>query len=263
MDKDLRNTILRLEKLSINAWPALQTVAHDSWVLRCADGYTRRANSVQIFSPSERPLDEKIAFCEAFYGDRGLPTVFKMTAASLPEDLDAQLEARGYRREAETSVQTLDLAQKASLLLSPPAPPTDPMVTFDSSLSDAWLQAFCAYNQIAPKYHSPMQRMLERLLPNRCFASLTIAGEISALGLAVREQSYVGLFDIVTAPTFRRQGWGHRLVTELLDWGRRGGAQRAYLQVMKDNSEAERLYARIGFTERYTYWYRVKPSVRP
>ena len=38
--------IRTLEELSMNALPALQTMLYGGWVLRFANGYTRRANSI-------------------------------------------------------------------------------------------------------------------------------------------------------------------------------------------------------------------------
>ena len=105
----------RIEELTLNGWPALQTVLLDGWVLRFADGYTRRANSVNPLYPSgevgdspER-LARKVEQCEALYAQRGLDTVFKLTEASEPAGLDALLERRGYEREATTSVQLAEI----------------------------------------------------------------------------------------------------------------------------------------------------------
>lgn len=38
------------------------------------------------------------------------------------------------------------------------------------------------------------------------------------------------------------------------------GAENAYLQVVQGNTAAKRLYASLGFTDFYTYWFRVQPK---
>ena len=38
------------------------------------------------------------------------------------------------------------------------------------------------------------------------------------------------------------------------------GAENAYLQVVQGNTAAKRLYASLGFTDFYTYWFRVQPG---
>ena len=37
------------------------------------------------------------------------------------------------------------------------------------------------------------------------------------------------------------------------------GASHAYLQVVKNNTSAEKLYSSLGFQYSYTYWFRVQP----
>ena len=88
--------IRTIEELSMNAWPALQTLHYDGWVLRLAAGYTRRANSVYPLYPSRIDLDEKIKSCKFLYRARNLPAVFKLTETSMPEALDASLDEHGY-----------------------------------------------------------------------------------------------------------------------------------------------------------------------
>jgi len=51
----------RVEETCLNAWPALQEVHYDGWLLRLADGKTRRTNSVNVLRHGSRPLSEKIA----------------------------------------------------------------------------------------------------------------------------------------------------------------------------------------------------------
>ncbi len=102
--------IRTLEELSMNAWPALETVESDGWVLRFSEGYTRRANSVHPLGPGTRNLVDKIQEAERQYRERDLRPTFKMTTGSLPHDLDGALAERGYKVEAGTTVQVADAA---------------------------------------------------------------------------------------------------------------------------------------------------------
>ena len=53
------NEIILYEELSMNAHPSIKTQLFDGWVLRFADGYTNRANSVNPLYPSEMAIEEK------------------------------------------------------------------------------------------------------------------------------------------------------------------------------------------------------------
>lgn len=243
-------TLLTFEELSLNAWPALQTLLYDGWVLRFANGYTRRANSVNPLYASALPVAGKIAVCEQLYHSRGLPAIFKLTSQAQPAELEAELARQGYQLEARTSVQTLDL-QKASLNVSP---------GFSSStvLTDNWFSVFCALSGAAEAQLVPMRQLLERILPAHSFGLLQADGQPVACGLCVWEQDFVGFYDIVVAKEERGKGYGRRIMSGLLADGQRQGAETAYLQVMCNNEPALRLYAGLGFREVYQYWYRVK-----
>ncbi len=239
-----------LEEISINAWPALQTSFLDGWVLRFANGYTRRANSVNPLYPSSQPLQVKIETCERLYSQKGLKCVFKLTPASEPPSLDACLAEAGYREEARTGVQLLDLEK---LSIHP-----DPEVELHSAFVSDWHEAYCRLNGVATEHQATVRRLLElRIHPMR-LAILHREGKIVACGLGVRQSHYIGLFDIVVDPDMRRRGFGKRVVESLLAWGKKKGAQTAYLQVMLVNTPALQLYSELGFREEYQYWYRVK-----
>jgi N-acetylglutamate synthase len=240
-----------IEELSMSALPSLQTVYDDGWVLRFAEGHTRRTNSVNPLYPSTQPLMEKITRCEAFYRSRGLNTVFKLTPAVFPENLDCVLAECGYNEDGRTSIQvanleTLDLSGIKS-------------VNLDEKLSDDWLSNYCRLNGHENRRVALMKQMLSNIVPERAYVSIEQDGEMAATGLGVADRGYIGLFDIVVDARLRNQGLGHRIVTNLLAWGKSRGAQNAYLQVITTNSPALRLYAKIGFREVYQYWYRVKP----
>jgi GNAT superfamily N-acetyltransferase len=255
MDKPAA-VIRDLEELSLNAWPGLKTVCLDGWLLRFADRYTRRANSVNPLYPSRHSSDllEKIAYCETLYARTlGQDVVFKMTDAAEPGHLDGVLAARGYCREADTSVLTRHMGDSSA----PDVSGRQLLVSLHPS--EEWLAACCELANVQVHYRPVLMQMLDNIVsPSTAFALLRSGNSTAAVGMAVVERGHMGLFDINTAPQWRRKGMGTQLVGALLSWGQDQGAYRAYLQVMQDNEAALRLYAKLGFSEAYTYWYRVK-----
>jgi N-acetylglutamate synthase len=244
----MKERIHALEVLSLRAWPALETRYYDGWLLRFANDYTRRANSINPVYAHSANVQEKIVLCEALYAHKGITPCFKITGAVFPENLDAVLAMNGYIRDAPTSVQTSSLLDFD--------PPTHREIHVDSRLTEDWLQDFSRLNNVPRQKVHTMRQMLQRIIPARCFMSLRRDGQSVAMGLGVLDGDYVGLYDIVTHPDHRGSGYGTALVQSLLHWGKVNGAREAYLQVMVDNLPARRLYDRLGFNEVYRYWYR-------
>lgn len=242
--------ITTMEELSLNAWASLQTMLYDGWVIRFANGYTRRANSVNPLYPSVLDLDEKLRFCESLYQEKHLPVVFKLTSSVHPHDLDDKLEQRGYKKDSPTSVQTVDLE---AIHLQVPSE-----TKIQDSLSNEWLENFCAMSAISRQLRETLRKILSNIIPRHCFVSLASGSRVVACGLGVLQSDFIGLFDIVTDPDFRKQGYGQQAVKSILAWGKENQAKRAYLQVMLDNIPALHLYAKLGFVEQYQYWYRIK-----
>ena len=244
--------ITALEEFSLNAWAALQTVHYDGWVLRFANGYTKRANSINPIHASSIPLDEKIRFCEEIYKSRQLPVVFKLNPHVYPEMLDEELSARGFQKSpSSTSVQTLKLDFSDFHL---------PLQTeLEESLSSAWLNAVCHMNGVAEENRETLRQILLNVVPHHCFLSLKFDDRIVACGMGVLQSEFLGLFDIFTDPAFRNRGYGRQVVEGLLAWGQQNQAKQAYLQVELHNTVALHLYSSLGFKEQYQYWYRSKP----
>lgn len=243
--KDFRH----IEELSMNAWVSLQTLVYDGWVIRFANGYTKRANSVNPIYGSTEDLDCKLHYCEALFSARHLKPVFKMTDFAYPSNLDRALENRGYEAIDHSSVQRLSLSELRS--------PSKYRAKLAERLTDDWLNQFCALNnQDADK--ATMKQMLSLIIPKTCFLSLFDHEEVVACGLGVLEQGHLGIFDIVTGACYRNRGIGKQAMLNLLKWGKDHGAKHAYLQVMLNNAPARRLYETLGFQEMYRYWYRVR-----
>jgi ribosomal protein S18 acetylase RimI-like enzyme len=245
--------IRNVEELSFNAWPALQTVVYDGWLIRFANGYTKRANSVNPIYDSNgvNDLEDKIQYCENIFKTRNLSPIYKMTPAVQPENLDAILNNKGYVAIDDTSVQILELS-----VLRQPAILT---VMLDERVNDTWLNQFCRLSNIQNETSkTTMKQILALIIPKTCFISLYDHGTTVACGFGVLEKGYLGIFDIVTDLDYRSHGFGEQLMLNLLKWGKENGAKYSYLQVVLNNVPALKLYSKLGFKENYRYWYRVK-----
>jgi ribosomal protein S18 acetylase RimI-like enzyme len=244
------DTNRKIEELSMNAWAALQTLVYDGWIIRFANGYTKRANSINpIYNPNDDDLENKIKYCETLFQKRKLPTVYKMTNETHPDNLDAVLHSKGYNAIDKTSVQILDL----SILMEP----LNKSVELNETLNDAWLYQFCILSNNQENF-ATLKQMLSSIIPKTCFISLYENKVAVACGLGVLDSGYLGIFDIVTDFKKRNRGFGEQLIMNLLKWGKENGAKFSYLQVTLNNAPAVRLYSKLGYKEIYRYWYRVK-----
>jgi N-acetylglutamate synthase len=243
-----------LEERAFNAWPALQTILMDGWVLRFSGGFTKRANSVNAWAPSSTASEIADA-AGPLYASQGLPLIMRLSPLAGPT-ADAELGARSFARVDETIVMTASLAHAAA----------DPHIVLTAKPTAAWLDGFSAANGAAngtPAAHNHTHAaMLGQLRCPAAFATAMSDGKPAGFGMAAAERGMVGLFDIVTVEAARRQGIGWRVASSLMAWGQTQGASAAYLQVVASNAPAASMYATQGFTEAYRYHYRIAPNVK-
>ena len=240
--------IRALEELSLNAHPSLNTMFYDGWVLRFADGYTSRANSVNMLYSSQMPLADKIDFCEAIYSRQGLPTVFKVTPLSL--HIDNVLAERGYSVVTPTKLMTMDISNLISS-------------DFNSSavcegIHENWQNHYFRLNQTDVEKIAVAKQIQSNIMNCVLTATLSDENEVVACGLCVVQQGYAGLYDIIVSSQSRKKGYGRDICTSLINNAIHFGAKKAYLQVVADNAGAIELYKKMGFTDIYQYWYRSK-----
>jgi hypothetical protein len=239
----------RIEEASLNNWPALQQMLFDGWIIRFAEGYTKRANSVTPIYTSFLPAQEKIVTCETFYQKMQLPTIFRLLSfSSTTHDLDSLLAQREYRRIDHTLILSTELAS---------GPTTQDAALHNVPLAE-WLSLFCQFKQAPVEQHQHHHEMLKRIVLDPLCAVLLKNGLPVACGLGVQENDVFGLFDIVTDPEQRNKGYGTQLVAAMLNQARQNGARHAYLQVVNTNQIAHHLYTKLGFHELYHYWYRIQ-----
>ena len=248
----METTIKKIEDMSLNAWPSHKMELYDGWILRFSYFYTHRTNSVDQFGTSTLPWREKIPYCEQVYKRLGTPAIFKISPLVSP-DFDYMLENRGYSVQHITNVMTVDL-DNAVL----DAPVTD--VLFSNEIPDFWIHSlFDLKRTTNPIHRSVVPSMYRAILKETVCASITKNGEIIATGLGILDRDYIGIYAIHVREDYRRRGYARQICTGLLNEGKKRGASHAYLQVVKNNTSAEKLYSSLGFQYSYTYWFRVQP----
>ena len=244
----------RLEERGLNAGCAFQSLLYDGWLLGYRRGPSKRLRSVNPYYRSTLPLEEKVAYCTAFYEARGLPATFRIVPFSEPDTLDDWLEDHGWKLFDRSLVLRADLAQVrdhslpdgAVELIAPPA--WEPLV---AELLAIGAEALPGYVEGATLHPLP-----------QVGAVIRREGEVVACGLARLEDDRAGLFAIHTAEAWRGRGLGRSIVAALLAEARRRGAAEAYLQVRDGNAPALALYDRFGFATAYAYWYRARREER-
>jgi len=244
-----------VEEASLNAWPAMQQLLLDGWLLRFAQGFTKRANSVVPLYPGEQPpgaplLTDKVRFCENLYARERLKTIFRLTSVGDGHaDLDDLLARRGYRHQDATDVLTVALEEPLPRTGAPPQLCLLPI--------EHWLDVYGELTGMPATARALHGAILRGIPLPSAYAVIGTVEAPLACGLAVLEQDLVGLFDVVTHPGARRAGHGTELVEGLLGWARSHGARRAYLQMVAANHAARVMYDRLGFETLYHYWYRI------
>ncbi|HEX2590232.1 MAG TPA: GNAT family N-acetyltransferase [Rhizomicrobium sp.] len=239
------------EEAGLNAWPALQEIHYDGWLIRLGEGGTRRTNSVNVIGSSTRALDEKIAHCETIYAAHKKPSYFRIRS-NAPPDLEAALDARGYLPEADTLTIFMDYGA------TPPPHDALPEVELLTTPSQEWLDAHTTLSHLPADEGAVLNKMAKKIAVPAAFGAVRGAsGEIASLAYTAVHDGLATLNWVVTGPQYRRQGLSRTVLAALLQWSQTQGAQGCCLQVLSDNHSAIALYKSFGFdTELYRYHYR-------
>jgi len=245
----MSDSIRLYEELAFNSHPSLETEYYDGWLLRYSNGYTARANSVNMIYPSALELENKVGECERRYAARGQKTIFKITDLC-DERLDAMLEQRGYSVVTPTDLMTMELTGRSF-------DRCDCIIT-DHADRD-WLQAFFSLESYTdPTVCDTAKRMLSMIHSTARYCRIELEGESVACASAVIERGYMVLLNVIVDEKHRGKGRGRKLCEALLAEALSLGAHTAYLQVIQSNRPAVSLYERLGYKREYSYWYRVK-----
>ena len=250
----MSESVLFLEELQSNAFPALQTVMYDGWSVRFGGGFTYRVNCANPMYPESLPLQEKLDYVENLYRNSGLSkSIFKLHEGmdlNVMLSCEQKLTKMGYGTERVGNIFLCDLGAFDK------QPKVE--VRVESVMTGEWLQGFLTMNGTAPVQQKAAEAMLRNIHYPILAASIWEDGKMVACGLGVAERGYVGLYDIYVDASCRRRGLGGDICTAIMNAGKDMGCTMAYLQVLADNHGARALYRGLGYTESYEYWFRTK-----
>lgn len=231
-----------LTRITSRGWAAVESLPLGGWELRASGGFTGRANSVAVHGDPGLPLDDALAEVERFYRDRGLPARAQVVVGSR---WHTAFLAAGWR--PSTGARPGAVVQVATLGTYR----ADPEGAVSTTTDDDWL---ALYGRLSPEHHAIATAVLEGT-PTVGFVS--IGSPAVAIGRVVVTGEWAGIAAVEVHPDRRREGLGRRVVETALAWAVEHGADKAYLQTMRDNTPALALYAPFGFVDHHEYAYLV------
>ncbi len=237
---------LELTRITSRGWPAIESVALGEWEMRASKGFTGRANSVAVHGSPGIPFEEALVRVKAFYDERGTVPLVQVVDGS--PDQQAFVDAgwipmRGYRDGAVVQVADLDPTYSA-----------DPEARVMPRADNDWL---ANYGRLTDEAVAPARAVLEGP-PTVGFVS--IGAPTIAIGRVVVTGEWAGLASVEVSPPHRHQGLATRIVSTSLAWAVEHGADKAYLQTMRDNEAALALYKPYGFVDHHDYRYLQPPT---
>jgi GNAT superfamily N-acetyltransferase len=231
--------VRELQERAARALPAARVVRMDGWLLRQAPGCSWWVGTVL---PHGVPVDlaGRVTSVERFYAGAAR---FQITAGVCPPSLDGLLADRGYERGGTMSLMTARAVQapRAATLTEHP--------------TRRWFEAWHAVHGGDP---AAEWNLLTRVTRPSAYAAVLDGDTIIAVGRAVADTGWTGVFGMATRPEARGRGAAAAILATLSDWATAHG-ERLYLQVERDNLPARALYSRAGFREVAGYHYRSAP----
>jgi ribosomal protein S18 acetylase RimI-like enzyme len=229
-------TLRRLERLHVRAWPASETARIDGWLWRWSGGGSQRANSVSTVDFNGGDPVAALDRVEARYREKASPSQLHTYDLSQPPGLPALLAARGYAAAGETTVTMLAVA--------PPAiPPDDVEITNDSTPD--WLDVYLG--AITGNRRAVNRQILRRVPDPRAFFSVRREGRVISSALGVVHGGMAVAECVATVESARGQRGADTAMRALMIWAASLGAHTIGLQVVAGNAPAIALYRRLGF----------------
>ncbi len=237
----------RVEEACQNAWPSPRQIIFDGWLLRASGGSTRRTNSVSPLKPGTGDPTEIMTLAEQTYAALGQAAIFRVP--TIAPNMEGPLDRRGYVAEGETHMLYAELCGSA---LRPCG-----TVKLASEPDEFWYKARTAITGASHQTARFFKAMVESIVLPKAFCACHAEDDIVAIAYGAIDRDLLVIQSVATHPKRRRQGYGSRTVTGLMQWALSRNVRRSCLQVETENTPARTFYRSLGYdTELYRYHYR-------
>ncbi len=203
-------TVRALQERAARALPAEHVEHVGGWWLRHSSSPSWWIATVLPHGEARQDeLARRISVAERFYADFGMPTSFQITPGACPADLDKTLAERGYRWDGPMSLQVALAADVQARLRA-----DGPDVQLDQTPAPAWLKVWHTVSGHAgdPRVE---EDVLGRVSQQSAYASAVEGDEVLAVGRAVVDAGWAGVFGMATLPHARGRGAARNVLATL------------------------------------------------
>ncbi|MFV8395971.1 N-acetylglutamate synthase, CG3035 family [Corynebacterium hindlerae] len=248
----VRNSDIRaVETATAMAFPGIEHVWQDGWLLRAGDGITERSNSAAPLGSSAGLTPVPMAAIQEFYDRHNLP-VQLLIPDRIGNSALQFARTHGWSFGPDIVVMTRELSDPDPL-------PTKIRFDIQDQPDEDWLKLYHFRGQPLPAH--ALELLRTQIEGHMCFGRiLSETGETIAITRGTLTETpdgrrFLGYSAVEVAPAYRRQGLGTALGQRMVNWGIEHGATDAYLQVLASNDAGIGLYEKLGFVEHHRHRY--------
>lgn len=244
----------QIEGAALTGWPALKEAYDGLWLWRYANGFTRRANSIQCLDPVDGAFaEERLERLSSLSRRHQLAPIFRVTPLTAPEVLEV-FDRRGWPRSGESLVMSMETPVRDY--------PVEQQWRAYDVTDPEWSKTVATMSAHSPQTTRTLQAILDSIACEaRGITLFHKAGVPVACALATVASDIGMYFNVVVHPNARRGGFGRAVMGAAINWTRSAGALYSAIQVAAENTAALNLYRSLGFAEAYPYHYRTPPDV--
>lgn len=256
----LNSDIRAVEQATAAAFPGIEHLQVDGWLLRAGDGITERSNSAAPLGASAGLSAVPMQAIEEFYRRHQLP-VRLLIPDRIARSAERLTAGPGWTFGPDIAVMTRSVTDPAPLTHTEIAhhPELRVHFTITRQPSKQWLERYHFRGKPLPEH--ALRLLMDAIDGTVAFGSLltpegrTVAITRGTITATEDGRRWLGYSAVEVDPEYRRRGLGTLLGRHMLSWGADNGATDAYLQVLDSNEAGKGLYEGLGFVLHHRHRY--------